>query len=41
VSTLTLTNTVEAIGFVQAAQDCSIPAVMSFTVETDGRLPSG
>jgi S-methylmethionine-dependent homocysteine/selenocysteine methylase len=41
VSALTLTNTAEAIGFVRAAQHCSIPAVVSFTVETDGRLPSG
>ena len=41
VSALTLTNTAEAIGFVRAAQRCSIPAVVSFTVETDGRLPSG
>ena len=40
VSTLTLTNVAEAIGFVRAAQACSIPAVVSFTVETDGRLPS-
>jgi homocysteine S-methyltransferase len=41
VSALTLTNVSEAIGFVRAAQECSIPAVVSFTVETDGRLPSG
>jgi S-methylmethionine-dependent homocysteine/selenocysteine methylase len=41
VTALTLTNTAEAIGFVRAAQDCSIPAVVSFTVETDGRLPTG
>jgi homocysteine S-methyltransferase len=40
VSALTLTNVAEAIGFVRAAQQCSIPAVVSFTVETDGRLPS-
>ena len=40
VSALTLTNVAEAIGFVRAAQACSIPAVVSFTVETDGRLPS-
>jgi S-methylmethionine-dependent homocysteine/selenocysteine methylase len=41
VSAMTFTNVAEAIGFVRAAQACSIPAVVSFTVETDGRLPSG
>ena len=41
VSALTLTNVAEAIGFVRVAHDVSIPAVVSFTVETDGRLPSG
>ncbi len=38
---LTLTNVAEAIGFVRAARESSMPAVVSFTVETDGRLPSG
>jgi homocysteine S-methyltransferase len=38
---LTLTNVAEAIGFVRAARERSMPAVVSFTVETDGRLPSG
>jgi S-methylmethionine-dependent homocysteine/selenocysteine methylase len=41
VSALTLTNVAEAIGFARAAHECSIPAVVSFTVETNGRLPSG
>ncbi len=41
VTALTLTNVAEAIGFVRAASEHSIPAVVSFTVETDGRLPSG
>lgn len=41
VSALTLTNVAEAIGFVRAASERSVPAVVSFTVETDGRLPSG
>ena len=41
VSALTLTNVAEAIGFVRAAEGCSVPSVVSFTVETDGRLPSG
>lgn len=38
---LTLTNVAEAIGFVRAASEYSMPAVVSFTVETDGRLPLG
>lgn len=41
VTALTLTNVAEAIGFVRAAGERSTPAVVSFTVETDGRLPSG
>ena len=31
----------EAIGIVQAAQQSEMPVVISFTVETDGRLPTG
>ena len=41
VTAFTLTNTPEAIGFVRAAQAAHIPAAVSFTVETDGRLPTG
>jgi S-methylmethionine-dependent homocysteine/selenocysteine methylase len=41
VSALTITNTEEAIGITRAAQSAGIPAVISFTLETDGRLPSG
>lgn len=41
VTALTLTNSDEAIGIVKAAQAVTIPVVISFTVETDGRLPSG
>ena len=41
VSGLTLTNTAEAIGIVRAAADRGIPSVISFTVETDGNLPTG
>lgn len=41
VSALTMTNTPEAIGIVRAAQEADMPVVISFTVETDGRLPSG
>ena len=31
----------EAIGIVKASQANNIPVVISFTVETDGKLPSG
>jgi homocysteine S-methyltransferase len=41
VSALTLTYADEAIGVARAARDARIPCVISFTVETDGRLPSG
>ena len=38
---LTLTDVPEAIGIVQAARTAGLPVAISFTVETDGRLPSG
>lgn len=41
VTMLTATHTGEAIGVVRAAAAARIPVVMAFTVETDGRLPSG
>lgn len=41
VSAITMTYVDEAIGITKAAQDAEIPVVISFTVETDGRLPSG
>ncbi|WP_371226936.1 homocysteine S-methyltransferase family protein [Roseovarius sp. 2305UL8-3] len=41
VSALTMTYSDEAIGIVQAAKDAEMPVVISFTVETDGCLPSG
>jgi S-methylmethionine-dependent homocysteine/selenocysteine methylase len=41
VAALTLTYVDEAIGIARAAQEAGIPAAISFTVETDGRLPSG
>lgn len=41
VCVLTLNYTEEAVGIVQAARDCGMPVAVSFTVETDGRLPSG
>jgi homocysteine S-methyltransferase len=37
----TMTHVEEAIGIVRAARDTGIPVAISFTVETDGRLPSG
>jgi len=41
VTAMTLTNVPEAEGIVRAAQAVGMPAVISFTVETDGRLPTG
>src|SRR3546814_20715908 len=36
-----MTYAEEAIGVTKAAQAAGMPVVISFTVETDGRLPSG
>jgi homocysteine S-methyltransferase len=41
VCAMTLTYVEEAVGIARAAQDAGLPSVISFTVETDGRLPSG
>jgi S-methylmethionine-dependent homocysteine/selenocysteine methylase len=41
VSALTMTYAAEAVGIVRAAEKAGIPSVVSFTLETDGRLPSG
>jgi S-methylmethionine-dependent homocysteine/selenocysteine methylase len=41
VTAVTMTNVPEAIGIVRAAHRHGVPSVISFTVETDGRLPSG
>ena len=41
VTGLTFTQATEAIGLVRAAQSKELPVVVSFTVETDGRLPTG
>lgn len=41
VTAITITNTPEAVGIVRAAQAEDMPVVISFTVETDGRLPTG
>ncbi len=41
VSALTMNYNEEAIGIVNAAKNNNIPVVISYTVETDGKLPSG
>ena len=41
VSALTLTYADEAIGIARAARAAEVSVVISFTVETDGKLPSG
>ncbi len=41
VSALTFTQADEASGFVQAAKELGLPCIVSFTVETDGNLPTG
>jgi S-methylmethionine-dependent homocysteine/selenocysteine methylase len=41
VTAITMTYPEEAIGIARAARRAGIPAAISFTVETDGRLPSG
>ncbi len=41
VSAITMTYVEEAIGVVRAARAASMPVVVSFTTETDSRLPSG
>jgi S-methylmethionine-dependent homocysteine/selenocysteine methylase len=41
VTALTFTHTAEAVGAVRAAGQVGIPIVVSFTIETDGTLPSG
>lgn len=38
---LTITNAPEAIGLTNAAKAAGMPVVISFTVETDGKLPTG
>lgn len=40
-SALTITNPAGAIGVTRAARTANIPIVISFTVETNGLLPSG
>lgn len=37
----TMTHSGEAIGIINRAKDIGLPIALSFTVETDGRLPTG
>lgn len=41
VTAITMNYVEEALGIVSAARDAGMPVVISFTVETDGTLPSG
>jgi S-methylmethionine-dependent homocysteine/selenocysteine methylase len=41
ITAITMTNTPEAIGLTRAARANGMPVVISFTLETDGRLPTG
>jgi S-methylmethionine-dependent homocysteine/selenocysteine methylase len=38
---ITMTNVNEAIGVARAATKVAMPVTISFTLETDGRLPHG
>jgi len=41
VTAITMTHAEEAIGITRAARAAGLPVVIAFTVETDGRLPTG
>ena len=41
ITAITMTHAEEAIGVVRAAKAVDMPVVISFTVETDGKLPTG
>jgi homocysteine S-methyltransferase len=41
ISAITMPNIAEAVGIARAAGSVGLPVVISFTVETDGRLPTG
>lgn len=41
VSAITMTNINEAVGLARAAAAANMPVAISFTVETDGKLPTG
>lgn len=40
-SAVTMTNSAEALGVAMAGERAGLPVAISFTVETDGRLPNG
>jgi S-methylmethionine-dependent homocysteine/selenocysteine methylase len=40
-SALTITSVDEAVGIAEAARSAGLPLALSFTLETDGRLPDG
>jgi len=41
IAAITMTNAAEATGLVRAAKAAGMPVAVSFTLETDGRLPTG
>lgn len=41
IAAFTMNYVEEAVGITRAAKDAAIPVAISFTLETDGRLPSG
>ena len=41
VAAMTITDPLEAVGIVRAARSVGLPITIGFTLETDGRLPSG
>lgn len=41
ISAITMTHIGEAVGIVDAAKEAGLPVIVSFTTETDGRLPTG
>jgi len=41
IGAITMTNVNEALGIAHAAQAAGLPVAISFTLETDGRLPTG
>lgn len=41
ITAITMTHAEEAIGVARAAKSAGLPVVISFTVETDGKLPTG